>query len=463
MSKAHLSRRGFAGAAAAAGASVLAHPVALAAQSAGIKPGDMPDLTIKEAKIYVLDGSSWRNSGAGLSGGNEIASLVTVSGIEGNFTLGNRGNPPGWVDFAKANCVGKNVIDILPTVAYIPLSNRPGGGGAGAGRAGAAGPGRAGAAGAPPAGRGGGRGEFIGGFNPGFASRPHGTGTPGPNVHAAACDFCLWDILGKAVNRPIYKILGGTKDKVLAYASSQHLATVEDFGPDALKAKAAGIKAYKIHPGGGQRKSGGQIPAYLGHIEEIKEVRKAVGDDYTLLFDAVQRYNYYEALRVGRALDEYGYVSFEDPMQTTDLEALIELRKHLDVPTEVGEFLVNIYDFAEYISRGAMGIARLITDNLGGITGSFRVGQLADVFGMPCTPHNWGTFYDMAAAFQVELALPNCYWFEMVWPWEYADRPYVKHKFRVDADGYVQAPKDPGMGYPLDHDAVDKLMTRVDR
>jgi L-alanine-DL-glutamate epimerase-like enolase superfamily enzyme len=456
MSRSELSRRSFLGASAAAGAAVVAHPVNLAAQAAGVKAGDMPDLTIKEAKIYILDPSSWRNAGAGLSGGGEIASLVTAGGIEGNFTLGNRGNLPGWVDFAKANCVGKNVFDILPTVAYIPLQNRPGGGAAAPGGGGRGGPP------APPAPRAGGRRDFIGGFNPGFASRPHGTGTPGPNVHGAACDCCLWDILGKAVNRPIYKILGGSKNKVLAYASSQHLASVEDFGPDALKAKAAGIKAYKIHPGEGQRRGGSQIPSYLGHIEEIKEVRKAVGDDYTLLFDAVQRYNYYEALRVGRALDENGYVSFEDPMPTTDLEGLIELRKHLDVPTEVGEFITNMYDYGEYIQRGAMGIARLITDNLGGITGSFRVGQLADIFGMPCTPHNWGTFFDMAASFQVELALPNCYWFEMPWPWEYPDRPYVKHKFRVDADGYVLAPTEPGMGYPLDRAAIDKLLTRIE-
>jgi L-alanine-DL-glutamate epimerase-like enolase superfamily enzyme len=472
MSTRELSRRTFFGASAAAGAAVIAHPVNMAAQAAGVKTGDLPDLTIKEAKIYVLDPGSWRNSGSGLSGGGEIASIVTNSGIEGNFTLGNRGNPPGWVDFAKATCVGRNLFDILPTVAYTPNQTRPGGGGGGgaagaaAGARGGAAAGARGGAGAAAGGRGGGGGgrggAFIGGFNPGFASRPHGTGTAGPNVHAAACDFCLWDILGKAVNRPIYKILGGTKDKVLAYASSQHLANVEDFGPDALKAKAAGIRAYKIHPGGGQRKSGGQIPAYLGHIEEIKQVRKAVGDDYTLLFDAVQRYNYYEALRVGRALDEYGYVSFEDPMPTNDLEALIELRKHLDVPTEVGEFILNIYDYGEYIRRDAMGIARLIADNLGGITGSFRVGQLADTFAMPCTPHNWGSFFDIAAAFQLELALPNCYWFEMPWPWEYPDRPYVKHKFRVDADGYVPAPTEPGMGYPLDRAALDKLTTRID-
>ena len=100
MSKSELSRRGFFGASAAAGAAVMAHPVDLAAQAVGVKAGDMPDLTIKEAKIYVTDPSGWRNAGAGLSGGGEIASLVTNSGIEGNFTLGNRGIPPGWVDFA---------------------------------------------------------------------------------------------------------------------------------------------------------------------------------------------------------------------------------------------------------------------------------------------------------------------------------------------------------------------------
>jgi L-alanine-DL-glutamate epimerase-like enolase superfamily enzyme len=51
----------------------------------------------------------------------------------------------------------------------------------------------------------------------------------------------------------------------------------------------------------------------------------------------------------------------------------------------------------------------------------------------------------------------------MPWPWEYPDRPYMKGKFRVDADGYVHAPTDPGMGYPLDMAVVDKLLIRIDR
>ena len=88
---------------------------------------------------------------------------------------------------------------------------------------------------------------------------------------------------------------------------------------------------------------------------------------------------------------------------------------------------------------------------------------MADAFGMPCTPHNWGSAFDVAAAFQIELALPNTYWFEMPWPMEYTDRPYLRDKIRINADGYVPAPTGPGMGYPLDRDAMEKILVRIDR
>jgi L-alanine-DL-glutamate epimerase-like enolase superfamily enzyme len=265
------------------------------------------------------------------------------------------------------------------------------------------------------------------------------------------------------VNRPIYKILGGTKNRILAYASSTHLSTVEEFGPEAVKAKGEGFKAFKIHPGGGQHATGGSIPSYMGHIEEIKEVREAVGDDFTLLFDPVQRYNRFEALAVGRVLDQQGYVSFEDPIPTTDIEGLVELRQALDVPIEVGEFITSVYDYGTYIRMGAMDIVRLIADNVGGITGSFRVGQLADAMGFPCTPHNWGNGFDLAVHFQLELALPNCYWFEMSYPSNLTDRAYLKNKFRIDENGYVNASTEPGLGCPLDRDALDKMTKRIDR
>jgi L-alanine-DL-glutamate epimerase-like enolase superfamily enzyme len=69
----------------------------------------------------------------------------------------------------------------------------------------------------------------------------------------------------------------------------------------------------------------------------------------------------------------------------------------------------------------------------------------------------------MALHFHVELALPNAYWFEMPFPAEYADRPYYKDKFRIDAEGFVLAPTAPGLGYPIDHDLLANLTKRIDR
>ncbi len=445
-----------------AGASYLGDPIQAAAQSVGVKPSDLPDLTIKEVKVYVanlvdiMSKVNIRRINSSESG--EIVSIVTESGIEGNYTLGNRSAGTGWLEYAKAVCVGKNVLDLLPALAagWGNGTGGPGGPRGGRGRGGQPPGGGPNLGGPNPAG-------FVGGF--GYPNGMKGGVTPPPenDYHAAIIDVCLWDILGKAVNRPIYKILGGTKDRMLAYASSLHLATIEDFAPQVLEAKNEGFRAYKIHPGGGQHPTGPPIPAYVGHIEEIKSVRKAVGDEFTMLFDPVQRYNVFEAIKVGQVLDENGYGSFEDPIPTTDLEGLIELRQKVRVPVEIGEFIYSIQGYAEYIRRGALDIVRLISDNTGGISGSFRVAQLAQAFGMPCTPHNWGNGFDLAVHFQIELAMSNCFWFEMPYPQTLTDRNYLKNKWRINKDGYVEAPTEPGLGCPLDRDNLDKMLTRIDR
>jgi L-alanine-DL-glutamate epimerase-like enolase superfamily enzyme len=435
-------------------ASALADPPHAAAQSAGVKRGDLPDLTIKEVKVYVADVSGFRRLNSTETG--EILSVVTNSGHEGNYTIGNRGLTPNWLEWAKPVLLGKNVIDLLPAItattgtkeAFGFSGSRSGGPGGGGGRGGSGGGGAAG----------GGRGA-AGATGFGLANRGGGTW---PNYYTAAAEICMWDILGKAVNRPIYKLLGGTKDRVMAYASSQHLPNVEDYIADVLSAKEQGYKGYKIHPGGGQRKTGPPIPAYVGHIEENRTIRKAVGDDFVLAHDPVQRYNLFEALKVGRVLDELNYAWFEDPIPTTDLEGLVELNRALDLPLHVGEFLFSISDFAEYIRRGALDVARLIADNVGGISGSMRVGMLADAFNLECTPHNWGNPTDLAVHFHLELAMPNAYWFEMPHPVTAADRPYQEN-FRIDKEGYVLAPTEPGLGYPIHRDALDKIMKKIDR
>jgi len=423
----------------AAGFAAIADPGRAAAQSVGVKKSDLPDLTIRQVKIYVTDLGDVHKLNGTESG--EIVAIVTNSGIEGNYTLGNRERTTGWLEWAKPALVGKNVVDVLPTLnatsgmkslAGFNSASRTGGG-----------PGRRPGAGA-------------------FVAMPSRSGGSWPDYKAAAADICLWDILGKAVHRPIYKLLGGSKDRMAAYASSLHLPYIEDYVPDVLKAKEAGYKGYKIHPGRGQHKDGPEIPSYVGHMEEIRQVRKAVGDEFVIAHDPVQAYNRYEAMKVGRLLDELDYAWFEDPIRTVDLEGLVELANALDLPLHVGEFLGSISDVAEYIKQDAVDVVRLIADNVGGISGSMRVGLLADAFGLECTPHNWGNVLDLAVHFHLELALPNAFWFEMPHTADLVDRPYHQDKIRIDKDGYVHAPAAPGLGYPIDRDALDKITKRID-
>jgi hypothetical protein len=124
----NLSRRNFLATSAGAAASsfaALANPIGAAAQSVGVKPADLPDLTIKEVKVYVTDISAIHKLNSPETG--ELLSVVTHSGIEGNYTIGDRNATPGWLAWAKTALVGKNIMDLLPTLTSTSGMKGPGG------------------------------------------------------------------------------------------------------------------------------------------------------------------------------------------------------------------------------------------------------------------------------------------------------------------------------------------------
>ena len=398
-----VSRRQFAGAGplvAGAGIFSAAGRAQSTAAAAGIKPADLPNLTIKEVKAYVTDQG-------------RLASVVTESGIEGNYTLGTRywhpdWNNEGWVQFAKRVLMGKSALDRPAlTSQWDPTRRRR-----------------------------------------------------GQSSYASAIDNCLWDIAGKAVGLPVYKILGAYRHRVLAYASSQHLKTLDAFVESALACKQEGFKAYKIHPPSVPPLGGSD---YKLDMEICKALRKTLGDDFLLLHDPVGVYSRHEAIEVGRLLDELRFVAYEDPIPTTDIDGYVELCRALDVPIHAGEFIFSIYDYPEYIRRGAVDVLRFIVDNVGGITGGMKIAALAECFGLECAPHNWGDTLDHAVHFHCELAMPNNVFFEMTVPQGAYDRAYMKDKIRVAKDGYVYAPEKPGLGYEIDRGVLDKVTSRVER
>jgi L-alanine-DL-glutamate epimerase-like enolase superfamily enzyme len=124
-----------------------------------------------------------------------------------------------------------------------------------------------------------------------------------------ACDIALWDIAGKAAGMPIHRLLGTCRTSIPAYASSEIHASPEAYAGQALHYQATGWAAYKIHPP--QR--------WRDDIKVCEAVRKAVGDDYTVMLDSTWSYHYEEALRVGRAIEEMGFYWYEDPLAEQDI------------------------------------------------------------------------------------------------------------------------------------------------
>ena len=141
---------------------------------------------------------------------------------------------------------------------------------------------------------------------------------PPSNVYRAVVDNALWDLAGKAAGMPLWKLLGGYRDHIPCYRSGPDLETVDEYVEDALRVQALGFKGYKDHCWRG--------PAVM--IAVARALREAVGPDFHLMHDAVQVYNYNEAVKVGRELERQQFTWFEEPLRDFDYLGLTEALRH---------------------------------------------------------------------------------------------------------------------------------------
>ena len=143
-----------------------------------------------------------------------------------------------------------------------------------------------------------------------------------------AVDVALWDLGGKIANLPIHRLLGSYRTSVPAYASSAVLASPAAYAEEAARYKAAGWRAYKIHPP--------TNPAL--DIEVCRAVRSAVGNHYTVMLDSTWAYEYPDALRVGKVAEELGFYWYEDPLADDDIYNYVKLKQQLSIPILATEY-----------------------------------------------------------------------------------------------------------------------------
>ena len=273
-------------------------------------------------------------------------------------------------------------------------------------------------------------------------------------------EVAFWDIIGKATGQPVYRLLGGSREKVKAYASTGELRDPETRAQDALRIVDEGFKAIKL------RIRNQDIRKDLAVIEAV---RVAVGDDVELMVDANQawlihgfgdypKWDLKRAMAVAHELEQLGVVWLEEPLRMRDFEGLSILRRSTSVAISGGELNDDLDDFRELINRGCYDIIQPDVTFAGGIMTCRKIAGMAEAANIVYNPHTWSNGLGLAANLQLMGAIPNCTHCEFPydppgWIPEGRDA-MLTEPIRIDGDGYVAVPSEPGLGVEVDWEKV---------
>jgi L-alanine-DL-glutamate epimerase-like enolase superfamily enzyme len=276
----------------------------------------------------------------------------------------------------------------------------------------------------------------------------------------AVAELALWDLAGRKLGLPVIKLIGGYRDKILAYGSTMcgdelegGLATPEDYGRFAEQLVKRGYKGIKLHT---WMPPVSWAPDPKMDVKACAAVREAVGPDIALMLDAYHWYSRTDALYLGRELHRLGYAWFEEPMDEASMSSYAWLTENLEIPVLGPETMEGkFHTRAEWVKNRACDILRVGVFDVGGIGPGLKTMHLAESFGMHCEVHGGGV-----GNLSLCLAAHNCDWYErgLLHPFLDYDQPpaYLNSiPDMMDQDGYVHASTLPGLGEDINFDYID--------
>ncbi|MEK7409491.1 MAG: mandelate racemase/muconate lactonizing enzyme family protein [Acidobacteriota bacterium] len=276
-------------------------------------------------------------------------------------------------------------------------------------------------------------------------------GRRGVGVHAmSGIDLALWDIKGKALGLPVWKLLGGGfHRKIRCYASSLFGATPEKTGELARRFRDQGFNAVKFgwDPMGQDEKT---------DIALVREARKGLGDDADLLIDAGLCWDAATALQRARAFSQHNIFWLEEPLRPDDYEGYRRLADSTEVRIAAGEEESNRQSFLDLMDRGRIDVVQVDLTRCGGFTEAMKIAALAWDRGLVVANHGFTTYINVAAALHWLNSIPNALICEFVAEEETNLREFItRQKLRAE-DGCLAVPTEPGLGIELDEEAVRK-------
>jgi L-alanine-DL-glutamate epimerase-like enolase superfamily enzyme len=270
-------------------------------------------------------------------------------------------------------------------------------------------------------------------------------------------EIALWDIAGKAAGLPLYKLLGGARDRLPAYASTGELRPQAQRVDDVLRMRDEGFRAVKLRF---------HSPNPADDLPTLEAVRAAAGDSMTIMVDANQGWRYpadlsprwdlRTAIRMARAMEEYAVEWLEEPLWSYDYDGLAELRRRTTTPIAGGELNLGLHEFREYLRHGCLDVYQPDCTFAGGIITARTVAGMAQAAGLKFAPHTWSNGLGLMANLHLAAAVPNCPYIEFPYDppnWTPEARDFfLTEPVTIDADGYAVLPDKPGLGVALDEE-----------
>src|SRR4051794_20602558 len=251
-------------------------------------------------------------------------------------------------------------------------------------------------------------------------------------------DTALWDLAGRIAGLPTWRLLGGFRDAIPAYASTATFATTQDYLDVASQCLALGYPAIKLHAWGDAREDAALCLA----------LREHVGDDIALMYDGSAGFDLPDAVYLGHALADAGYLWYEEPIREFNVTAYKWLAERVRVPLCVAETSDGAHmNTADFIAAGAASFVRTSAELRGGITGAMRIAHLADAFRLRAEVHGPGL-----PSQQLCMAIGNTTYYESL-----VTSTTVARDPAVDEGGLVHAPRHAGIGLPQGPDYPPEL------
>ncbi|MDX1483346.1 MAG: mandelate racemase/muconate lactonizing enzyme family protein [Alphaproteobacteria bacterium] len=280
-------------------------------------------------------------------------------------------------------------------------------------------------------------------------------GQSGQGSHAiAAIDLALWDIKGKAFGEPLWRLIGGTRDRIEAYATCGFSFFDQEQLTNAVTAMVSeGYRALKMQvgrPGLDRRNTTKTIAQMIeSDVERVGWVREAVGPDVEISVDAGCRLDLPSAVDLARRLEPLNVACFEEPIMQNDVHLLADMRRRTAIPLSAGQNEGQAYRFRDMLQAGAVDIVQPNAIITGGMTQCLKIAGMAAAFNTPisngggCPYHNMHLQAGVANGTTIEYQLNSAGACQMI----FDGLPEI-------VDGWIDLPEAPGLGFSPNAEAI---------